>query len=155
MVAVAERRVTERKPRETDAHRAPDWRDLLLFDLCVGREGARLRRLMRAYHDRAKTRSCGAMRSQSCTPRRTGYRTRAARVLVALNRVRGSSHERVERHEARIGFALQRVDEARRGDGAPVRADRLRIELAILDHYIERAEALVAVLEADAESRVA
>ena len=156
MVAVAERRGSVRKPGGLAPRGAADWRDLLLNDLCAGREGARLRRVMRAYHRKlASTRSCTDRRNERCAPRRTGYRARAARTLLALDTVRAADLDDVERHEARIRFALDRVDDARNAGAAPVRADRLRIALDILDHYIRRAEALRTTLDEDIESVVA
>jgi len=156
MVAVAERRRSARNTTETSSRRRSDWRDLLLNDLCAGREGARLRRVMRTYHqNRASARSCSDRRNERCAPRRTGYRTRATRTIVALNAARAADLYQVDRHEGRIRFALDRVDDARKGGPTPVRADRLRIALDILDHYIRRAEALLATLDEDIEAVVA
>ena len=103
MVAVAERRRAARNTTGTSSIRRSDWRDLLLNDLCAGREGARLRRVMRTFHQgRESTRSCTDRRNDRCAPRRTGYRTRAARTIVALGTARAADLYDVERHEGRI-----------------------------------------------------
>ena len=156
MLAVAERRASARETRETAQPRAADWRDLLLRDLCAGRDGARLRRTMRAYQRKLQvTRSCADRREQRCAPRRMGYRTRAARALVALDTAYHADPREIARHEARIRFALRRIDDTHEREGQQVRADRMRIALEILEYYVRRAEAFLVTLEEDIESVVA
>ena len=76
-------------------------------------------------------------------------------MIISLNAVRGAAPHSLARHEARIRFALQRVEEARIGGVEPPRADRLRIALDILDRYLDQADVLLATLDEDIESVVA
>ncbi len=148
MVAVVERRGSTR--------RAPDWRELLLHDLCAGREGAPLRRTMRTFHRRlARTRACTDRRDERCAPRRIGYRTRAARAIVALGAGAAARPERVAQHQERIRLALDLVESIRGTGTEPVRTDRLRIALDILEHCVRQAEAMLATLDHPVDADVA
>ena len=73
-----------------------------------------------------------------------GDAQRLDNVLQALALARPIALVQASQWEARIRFAVTRIDELRRPiDGAPVRADRVRWAVEILDQHLNRAEAFL------------
>ena len=75
--------------------------------------------------------------------------SQCARAIGALRRLRAirtATPGETARHELRIRFALDRVDESLDPANGPLRADRIRTALEILDGHVIRAESFIATV---------
>jgi len=131
--------------RTKQATSGGDWRVQLLADLCAGRDGAKLRRLVNERNARssALTSHHAAHRQPRTSP------SQCARAIGALRRLRAirtAAPGDTARHELRIRFSLDRVDESLDPANGPLRVDRIRTALEILDGHVTRAEAFIAAV---------
>jgi hypothetical protein len=143
------------RPRKGDTGILRDWRERLLAELCAGREGARLRRRLRAYATRAVSEEC----RQNYLPGGQefldlgSYPARVVGALCQLATHRCEAPEQVARYEERIRFARARVDELWPPNDGRVRLDRIVIALQILDEHLRCAEAFIDLATRDTELR--
>ena len=83
-----------------------------------------------------------------------GDEQRLDNVLQALALARPFAPVEAGQWEARIRFAMARIDELGRPiDGAPVRVDRLRVAGEILDQHLNRAEAFLDLIASEVIAR--
>jgi hypothetical protein len=133
------------RPKRREAGTFTEWRERLLAELCTGREGARLRRLLRAHAISALIDE----RRRNNAPRRpeylhlSSYQAWAVVTLRDLAIHRGVAPRRVARYEERIRFAHACVDELRHPDDGRIRLDRIVIALEILEAQLRCAEAFI------------
>ena len=147
MITLAEKNRTTARTRQ-DTRRIEggasggDWRARLLTDLCSGPEGTRLRRLV---NERTARSNAGATNSAHRQTRTSP--SSCARAIGALRRLRAirtAAPAETARHELRIRFSLDRVDETLDPANGPLRVARIRTALEILDGHVTRAETFIA-----------
>jgi len=146
MITLAEKNRTSLRTKQRAGNgtggAAGDWRVRLLADLCSGPEGTRLRRLV---NERTARSNAGATNSPHRQTRTSP--SSCARAIGALRRLRAirtAAPAETARHELRIRFSLDRVDETLDPANGPLRVARIRTALEILDGHVTRAETFIA-----------
>jgi hypothetical protein len=149
MITLAEksRTLVRTKQRACNESGRPtvDWRARLLADLCDGPEGTKLRRLMNERNGRSLV-IADARPAHRQTRTSPSQCARAIGALRRLRAIRTAAPAETARHELRIRFALDRVDESLDPANGPLRADRIRTALEILDSHVSRAERFIAAV---------
>src|SRR5205823_2368633 len=87
-----------------------DWRVRLLADLCAGPEGTKLRRLVNERNARSHADANNSTHRQTRTS--PSSCARAIGALRRLRAIRTAAPSETARHELRIRFSLDRVDES-------------------------------------------
>src|SRR5439155_22870256 len=121
-----------------------DWRVRLLADLCAGPEGTKLRRLVNERNARSHADANNSTHRQTRTS--PSSCARAIGALRRLRAIRTAAPSETARHELRNRFSLDRVDESLDPANGPLRVDRIRTALEILDGHVTRAEAFIAAV---------